>query len=121
MAAKAGQILQVELLLTYGADPRAVDSKGNTPAMCAKLVNVLFFVENKLLVYLSRLAGHKDINERLNDSMYEVLDVLSMYVFERKAVHKNGEHLINFDQYNNSVQDGDQQDAVKKMQQVNFA
>lgn len=36
MAAKAGQILQAELLLTYGADPRAIDSNGNTPATCAK-------------------------------------------------------------------------------------
>jgi len=36
VAAKAGQILQTELLLIYGANPHAVDSKGNTPAMCAK-------------------------------------------------------------------------------------
>lgn len=36
MAAKAGQILQTELLLIYGADPRAIDSQGNTPIICAK-------------------------------------------------------------------------------------
>jgi len=36
VAAKAGQILQIELLLTYGADPSVIDSKGNTPAICAK-------------------------------------------------------------------------------------
>lgn len=36
MAAKSGQLLQIELLLTYGADPRVIDSKGNTPATCAK-------------------------------------------------------------------------------------
>lgn len=72
-----------------------------------------------MFVYLSRLSGHKDINERLNDSMYEVLDVLSMYVFGRKAEHKNGEHMIHFDKNDNCVQDDDQQDAVKKMQQVN--
>jgi len=51
--------------------------------------------------------------------MYEVLDVLSMYVFGRKAEHKNGEHMIHFDKNDNCVQDDDQQDAVKKMQQVN--
>jgi len=36
VAAKAGQILQTELLLIYGANPRALDSKGNTPAICAE-------------------------------------------------------------------------------------
>lgn len=43
MAAKAGQILQAELLLIYGADPHAVDNKGNTPAICAKYLIYLFF------------------------------------------------------------------------------
>ncbi|KAL4091738.1 hypothetical protein QTP88_026384 [Uroleucon formosanum] len=101
VAAKAGQILQAELLLTYGADPRAVDSKGNTPAICAKL------------------SGHKDINERLNDNMYEVLDVLSMYVFGRKAEHKNEVHMIPFDLNDECVkQESDQQQAIQKMQQL---
>ncbi|XP_060850868.1 ARF GTPase-activating protein GIT2 isoform X2 [Rhopalosiphum padi] len=101
VAAKAGQILQAELLLTYGADPRAIDSNGNTPAICAKL------------------SGHKDISDRLNDSMYEVLDVLSMYVFGRKAEHKNDVHMIPFDPNDECIkQEGDQQEAIQKMQQL---
>ncbi|VVC45781.1 Hypothetical protein CINCED_3A007521 [Cinara cedri] len=100
VAAKAGQILQAELLLTYGADPLVEDSQGNTPAICAKL------------------SGHKDINERLNDCMYEVLDVLSMYVFGRKPNHKNEEHMINLDPNDENVKDNDQPEAVKKMQQL---
>lgn len=67
-----------------------------------------------------RLSGHKEINERLNDCMYEVLDVLSMYVFGRKPNHKNEEHMINLDPNDENVKDNDQQEAVKKMQQVNL-
>jgi G protein-coupled receptor kinase interacting protein 2 len=66
-----------------------------------------------------RLSGHKDIEERLNDNLYEVLDVLSVYVYGRKAEHKNGEHMVNFDLNDDSILDSDQQDAIKKMQQVN--
>lgn len=36
VAAKAGQLHQVELLLAYGADPCVKDSSGNTPAICAR-------------------------------------------------------------------------------------
>lgn len=50
--------------------------------------------------------------------MYEVLDVISMYVSGRKADHKNGEHVVNIDPFE-FVKDGDQQEAIKKMQQVN--
>lgn len=53
--------------------------------------------------------------------MYEVLDVLSMYVFGRKAEHKNGVHMIPFDPNDECVkQESDQQGAIKKMQQVNL-
>lgn len=54
--------------------------------------------------------------------MYEVLDVLSMYVFGRKAEHKNGQHMINFDPNDERVNDNDtdHQEAIKKMQQVNL-
>lgn len=69
-------------------------------------------------LYFFRLSGHKEINERLNDSMYEVLDVLSMYVFGRKPNHKNGEHTINFDLSNESIKDDCYQEAVKMMQEV---
>lgn len=68
----------------------------------------------------SRLSGHKDINDRLNDSMYEVLDALSMYVFGRKTEHKNDVHMIPFDLNDEYLkQEGDHQEAVQKMQQVN--
>lgn len=40
VAASAGQMEQIELLVSYGADPNAIDSHGNTPAMCAQLVLV---------------------------------------------------------------------------------
>lgn len=42
-----------------------------------------------------------------------------MFVFGRKADHKNGEHMIKFDANNENIDDGVQQEAVKKMQQVN--
>jgi len=52
--------------------------------------------------------------------MYEVLDVLSMYVFGRKAEHKNEVHMIPFDPNDECVkQESDQQQAIQKMQQVN--
>lgn len=73
-----------------------------------------------MYMYFSRLSGYKDINERLNDSMYEVLDVLSVYVFGHKLKHKNGEYIINFDPNDENVKDSDQQEAIKKMQQVNL-
>ncbi|XP_050437119.1 ARF GTPase-activating protein GIT2 isoform X2 [Adelges cooleyi] len=100
VAAKAGQLLQVELLLVYGADPCAVDFNENTPATCAKL------------------AGHKEINERLNNSLYEVLDSLSMYVFGRKPDHKNGEHMIAIDCTDENTMDENYQEGIKKMQQL---
>lgn len=52
--------------------------------------------------------------------MYEVLDVLSLYVFKRKADHTNGEHMIIFDPNDENIKDSDQQDAIKKMQEVNL-
>lgn len=51
MAAKSGQILQTELLLIYGADPRAVDSQGNTPTICAEYLSYFIF-NNINFIYL---------------------------------------------------------------------
>lgn len=92
--------------------------------MC-QVSNVIVFIQIlKFIIFFyfffSRLSGHKDIDERLNDNLYEVLDVLSMYVFGRKAEHKNGEHMVNFDLNNESILDGDHQEAIKKMQLVNL-
>lgn len=68
---------------------------------------------------ISRLSGFKDVRDRLIDSLYEVLDVLSMYVFGRKLDHKNGEHLIDLDLNNENVNlINNQLEAVKKMEQV---
>lgn len=50
--------------------------------------------------------------------MYEVLDVISMYVSGHKADHKNGEHVVNIDPFADFTKDSDQQEAIKKMQQV---
>lgn len=36
VAASAGQMEQVELLISYGADPNAVDSHGNTILECVR-------------------------------------------------------------------------------------
>jgi len=53
--------------------------------------------------------------------MYEVLDVLSMYVFGRKTEHKNEVLIIPFDPNDECIkQESDQQEAIQKMQQVNF-
>lgn len=52
--------------------------------------------------------------------MYEVLDVLSMYVFGRKPDHKNEEHTIYFNLNDEIVKDDSYQDAIKKIQEVNF-
>lgn len=41
VAAKAGQVSQVELLTVYGADPGAPDSSGKTPIDCARQAYVL--------------------------------------------------------------------------------
>lgn len=87
--------------------------------MC-QVIDLTVFVVEILYFYFFRLSGHKDINERLIESLYEVLDVLSVYVFGRKAEHKNGKHMINFDPNDERINNTDHQEAIKKMQQVNF-
>ena len=62
MAAKAGQSSQVELLIVYGADLTAKDSKGNTAHDIAK--------QNK----------HTSIADRLIEATYEVTDRLSHFL-----------------------------------------
>ncbi|KAK8771683.1 hypothetical protein V5799_025077 [Amblyomma americanum] len=65
VAARSGQAYQVELLLVYGADPTARDSRGLTPADCA------------------REAGHTDLEARLIESQYEVTDRLAYHLSGR--------------------------------------
>ncbi|GLD55324.1 ARF GTPase-activating protein GIT2b isoform X1 [Lates japonicus] len=62
IAAKAGQMLQAELLAVYGADPGALDSSGKTS------------------IDYARLAGHQELAERLVEIQYELTDRLTFVV-----------------------------------------
>uniref|UniRef100_A0A8C6TLG3 G protein-coupled receptor kinase interacting ArfGAP 1 n=1 Tax=Neogobius melanostomus TaxID=47308 RepID=A0A8C6TLG3_9GOBI len=74
VAAKAGQILQAELLVVYGADPGAPDLNGRTPMDYA------------------RQAGHIDLAERLVECQYELTDRLAFYLCGRP--NKSPFHLF---------------------------
>ena len=76
MAAKAGQISQIELLLVYGANPLVVDVKGKTPIDYAKDANF------------------NDIVDRLVESQYELSDRFTYFLFHRLPDHKNGQHFL---------------------------
>lgn len=55
MAAKAGQILQAELLVVYGADPGAPDINGRTPMDYARYKTVREYVIKQFATNLSIL------------------------------------------------------------------
>ncbi|XP_040194493.1 ARF GTPase-activating protein GIT1 isoform X2 [Rana temporaria] len=76
VAAKAGQSLQAELLVVYGADPGAPDVNGRTP------------------IDYGRQAGHHDLADRLVECQYELTDRLAFYLCGRKPDHKNGHYII---------------------------
>ncbi|XP_017289857.1 ARF GTPase-activating protein GIT1 isoform X2 [Kryptolebias marmoratus] len=76
VAAKAGQILQAELLVVLGADPGAPDLNGRTPMDSA------------------RQAGHVELAERLVECQYELTDRLAFYLCGRRPDHKNGHYII---------------------------
>ncbi|KAM0730244.1 ARF GTPase-activating protein GIT1 [Formica fusca] len=76
VAARAGQNLQVELLIANGADPSVVDLNGQIAADIAKM------------------AGHIDLSERIIECMYEVTDRLTYHICSRKPNHRGDEHLI---------------------------
>ncbi|KAK2575459.1 hypothetical protein KPH14_011191 [Odynerus spinipes] len=76
VAARAGQTLQIELLVVNGGNPNILDSNGQTPTEIAKM------------------AGHLDLSERIKECMYEVTDRLTYYVCSRKPNHRLDEHLI---------------------------
>ncbi|XP_076876718.1 ARF GTPase-activating protein GIT2b isoform X2 [Brachyhypopomus gauderio] len=76
VAAKAGQVLQAELLTVYGADPGAPDSSGNTP------------------IDYARQSGHQDLADRLVEIQFELSDRLAFYLCGRRPDHKNGQHFI---------------------------
>nr|XP_043868319.1 ARF GTPase-activating protein GIT2b isoform X3 [Solea senegalensis] len=76
IAAKAGQVLQAEVLAVYGADPGALDSTGKTP------------------IDYARQAGHQELAERLVEIQYELTDRLTFYLCGRRPDHRNGQHFI---------------------------
>ncbi|NXT90713.1 GIT1 protein, partial [Anhinga rufa] len=76
VAAKAGQILQAELLVVYGADPGAPDVNGRTP------------------IDYARQAAQHELAERLVECQYELTDRLAFYLCGRKPDHKNGHYII---------------------------
>ncbi|XP_053222608.1 ARF GTPase-activating protein GIT1 isoform X3 [Podarcis raffonei] len=76
VAAKAGQILQAELLVVYGADPGAPDVNGRSP------------------IDYARQASQHELAERLVECQYELTDRLAFYLCGRKPDHKNGHYII---------------------------
>ncbi|KAG5269530.1 hypothetical protein AALO_G00203050 [Alosa alosa] len=76
VAAKAGQVLQAELLVVYGADPGAPDINGRTP------------------IDYARQAGQVELAERLVECQYELTDRLAFYLCGRRPDHKNGHYII---------------------------
>ncbi|XP_014891059.1 ARF GTPase-activating protein GIT2b isoform X3 [Poecilia latipinna] len=96
IAAKAGQILQAELLAVYGADPGALDSSGKTP------------IDN------ARQAGHQELAERLVEIQYELTDRLTFYLCGRRPDHRNGQHFIIPQMADSSLDLSDFAKAAKK-------
>ena len=66
VAAKAGQALQVELLITYGADPGGFDSNKLTPE------------------HLARIEGHHELADRIVELKYELSDRMSNFIWGTK-------------------------------------
>ncbi|XP_059619975.1 ARF GTPase-activating protein Git isoform X1 [Phlebotomus argentipes] len=80
VAAKFGQLSQVELLIIYGAEIKALDIGGHTA------------------VDLARAEKHTQIVNRLVEAMYEVTDRICNFLCNRKPDHAAGQHIIIPDQ-----------------------
>ncbi len=76
VASNAGQSLQCELLMAYGADPGAMDNNGQTPADLAKE------------------EGHLELAERLVQCQYELTDRLTFFVCSKRPDHLGGQHFL---------------------------
>lgn len=80
VASKSGQACQIELLIVYGANISARDSKGHTAYDIA--------LHNK----------HAIIADRLMEALYEVTDRLTYFLIGKKPDHASGKHLLVPDQ-----------------------
>lgn len=77
MAARSGQMSQIELLLAYGANSIIVDSR------------------NKSAIDYARDAGHHDIFHRLIEHQFDLTDTLTRFICQgRQPNHRNGEHFL---------------------------
>jgi len=76
VAAKAGQVCQVELLLVYGADPAAVDMAGKTASEHA------------------RASGHLTLATRIHNAQFELSDRLSFFLCGRRPEHTSNKHYL---------------------------
>ena len=88
VAAKAGQVCQVELLLVYGADPAATDLEGKTAGDHAKQ------------------AGCPSLAARIQTAQYELSDRLSFFLCGKRPDHVSKHYLI-------PEQSGHQADSAK--------
>ena len=73
---KKNQNFQVELLSVYGANPAAINDKGETAEDIA------------------REKSHDSLVERLIEIRHELSDRLMFYLCRRRPSHRNGVHLI---------------------------
>jgi len=76
VAARAGQVCQVELLLVYGADPAAVDMAGKTASEHA------------------RTSGFPGLAIRIHNAQYELSDRLSFFLCGRRPEHGSNKHYL---------------------------
>uniref|UniRef100_A0A1B0C0P3 Arf-GAP domain-containing protein n=1 Tax=Glossina palpalis gambiensis TaxID=67801 RepID=A0A1B0C0P3_9MUSC len=76
VAAKFGQVSQIELLIIYGSDINVIDGNGLTSLEVAKTNN------------------HTLVAERLLEAMYEVTDRIIMFLGGKKPEHASGRHLL---------------------------
>jgi len=76
VAAKAGQVCQVELLLVYGADPAAVDLAGKTASEHA------------------RNSGFLGLATRIHNAQFELSDRLSFFLCGKRPDHGSNKHYL---------------------------
>ncbi|KAF8353597.1 git-1 [Pristionchus pacificus] len=76
VAAKEGQLLQVELLFIYGACPTATNLAGQTPSQVAKS------------------EGHYELGNRLTELCFDITNKLSWYLSGKKPEHQKNQHFL---------------------------